>query len=151
MKGCLHLCNNLPRSKDRATGSAASKILRKAIYEKIIRKLELITNPQSSKQKQQLSVSEYPQAKKPSNARLPREESPVVAFACSERSTAILLPRRARFAPRSKLSDGPEQAANSSKTPLYHKQGEQSTTLKQPIHQRAGRFDGRLCKSLKAR
>ncbi|TAQ85757.1 hypothetical protein B7494_g5906 [Chlorociboria aeruginascens] len=118
VEGCLHLCNNLPRSKDRPTGSAASKVLRKAIYEKIILKLELITNPQSSKQKRQFSVSEHPQAKKPLIAGLLGGESPGV---------------------------------HTSTTPFYHKQGEQSTTPEQPTHQRAGRFDGRLCESLKAR
>lgn len=64
VKGCLHLCDNLPESKNRATGSAARKVLRRAIYEKIVRKLEIIVNPQNSKRRRQHSVSEYPQAKK---------------------------------------------------------------------------------------
>lgn len=65
VKGCLHLCNNLPRSKDRAKGPVARKVLSRAIYEKIVRKLELIVNPNNLKRRRQCSISEYPQAKKP--------------------------------------------------------------------------------------
>ena len=151
VEGCLHLCNNLPRSRHRATGSAASKVLRKAIYEKIIRKLELIANPQTSKRKRQFSVSEHPRAKKPTIVPLDREESPVAALACPGRSTAIPVSRMARLALRSELSDGPKQGADSSKAPFYHAEGELSTTPELPTRQRAGRFDGRLCESSNAR
>lgn len=150
VEGCLHLCNNLPRSKDRVTGSAASKVLRKAIYEKVIRKLELIANPHNSKRKRQFSVSEYPQAKKPSIARPPGRESPVVAFA-SERRTAIPVSRMQRLALRSKLSDAPRPGVDSSRMSSHHRRGEQSRTPEQPTQQRHGRFDGRLCDSAKTR
>lgn len=104
VKGCLHLCTNLPESKHRVTGSAASEVLRKAIYEKVLRKLELVANPYNAERKQQFSISEYRQTKKPSTARLPGEVSTMVK---SKRGTAIPGPREQRLAPRSKLPDTP--------------------------------------------
>lgn len=93
VKGCLHLCNNLPRSKDRATGSVARKVLRKAIYEKIIRKLELIVNPQNPKRRRD-SVSEYPRAKKPAIASQPGADTLETVFPSSESppDSAIVTP-----------------------------------------------------------
>lgn len=148
VEGCLHLCNNLPRSKHRVTGSAASKVLRKAIYEKVIRKLELITNPYNAERKRQSSVSEYLQVKKPSTARPPGRVSPMGA---SKRETAIPGSPMGRLAPHSRLPDAPRPGMDSSRMSSHHRRGEQSRILKQPTQQRHGRFDGRLCDGSKTR
>ncbi|KAI9652610.1 MAG: hypothetical protein M1821_008357 [Bathelium mastoideum] len=149
VEGSLHLCNSLPRSKNRVTGSDASKVLRRAIYEKIIRKLELVVNPHNLKRKRQFSVSEYPQAKKPSIARPPQTKLPVAAFASSERRIASSVLRKQRLIVRSKVSGAPAPDMDSSMISSHHK--EQSSASVQPIQRTDGRFDGkfdgRLCDS----
>ncbi|PGH17687.1 hypothetical protein AJ79_01049 [Helicocarpus griseus UAMH5409] len=64
VEGCLYLHRALPRPSDQPNDSTASEILRKAIYEQIVRNLELMVNPQTSKRKRRDSVSELPMAKK---------------------------------------------------------------------------------------
>ncbi|MCJ1461420.1 hypothetical protein MMC07_000017 [Pseudocyphellaria aurata] len=144
VEGCLYLCTNLPKSKHRVTGSAASQVLRKAIHEKIIRKLELVANPHSAKRKQQSSVSEHQQTKKPSNAPSPVRSS---TMAKSKRETAIPGSPRQRLAPRPKLHDAPRPGMDSSRMSSHHRREEQSRILKEPTQQIQGRFDSQLCDS----
>ncbi|KAK0636130.1 hypothetical protein B0T17DRAFT_587393 [Bombardia bombarda] len=64
VEGCLYLHMGMPRHQHQQTASAASKLLRKAIHEKVVRYLELIVHPQTSKRKRRDSTSELPLAKK---------------------------------------------------------------------------------------
>ncbi|KAJ6099085.1 hypothetical protein N7467_000620 [Penicillium canescens] len=64
VEGCLYLHMALPKIQGQPTGPAASEVLRKAIYEQIVRNLELMVNPQSLKRKRSDSFSEPPQEKK---------------------------------------------------------------------------------------
>lgn len=148
VEGCLHLCKDLPRSKDRATGSAARKVLSKAIYAKIVRKLDLIVNPQNSKRKRRCSVSEYRQGKKTSTASPSGENSPVAAFAPSGSRAAMTVSRGSRLA---KLSDGRTQPVDFLNMSVYDEQNEKSTTPEKSTYQVDGGSDGHLCKSLETR
>ncbi|KAK4867782.1 hypothetical protein LT330_006665 [Penicillium expansum] len=63
VEGCLYLHMALPKSHDQTTASA-SEVLRKVIYDQVVRNLELMVNPHSSKRKRRDSVSRLPLAKK---------------------------------------------------------------------------------------
>ncbi|KAJ5560391.1 hypothetical protein N7513_002790 [Penicillium frequentans] len=63
VEGCLYLHMALPKSQDQISASA-SEILRKVVYDQIVRNLELMVNPQMSKRKRRDSVSNLPLAKK---------------------------------------------------------------------------------------
>ncbi|KAJ5813586.1 uncharacterized protein N7503_000336 [Penicillium pulvis] len=63
VEGCLYLHMALPRSQDQ-TITSAGEVLRKVIYDQIVRNLELMVNPQISKRKRRDSVSDLPLAKK---------------------------------------------------------------------------------------
>ncbi|ODH20252.1 hypothetical protein ACO22_05932 [Paracoccidioides brasiliensis] len=63
VEGCLYLHMALPKFQEQTSGSTASEVLRKAIYENIVRNLELMVNPQISKRKRRDSVSDLPLSK----------------------------------------------------------------------------------------
>lgn len=63
-KGCLYLHMTLQKFQDQATDITATNLLQKAIYEEIVRNLELVVNPQSSEQKRGESISGLPVTKK---------------------------------------------------------------------------------------
>ncbi|KAL2824365.1 hypothetical protein BDW59DRAFT_147550 [Aspergillus cavernicola] len=64
VEGCLYLHIALRKLQSEATDLPPSDILRKTIYEQIVRNLEVNLNPQVSKRKRRNSVSELPLAKK---------------------------------------------------------------------------------------
>ncbi|KAL2808195.1 hypothetical protein BJX63DRAFT_424829 [Aspergillus granulosus] len=64
VEGCLYLHIALRQLQKEAVGIPLSDILRKTIYEQVVRKLEAKVNPQSSMRKRRDYVSEIPIAKK---------------------------------------------------------------------------------------
>ncbi|EAU29574.1 predicted protein [Aspergillus terreus NIH2624] len=78
VEGCLYLHMALPKSQGQPTGPTASEVLRKAIYEQIVRNLELTVNPQSLKRKRSDLLSELPQKRMLSISSPPDIESPEV-------------------------------------------------------------------------
>jgi subtilisin family serine protease len=98
VEGCLYLHLALPRSQNQATSSAASEVLRKVIYEQIVRNLELVVNPQSSKRRRRDSASELPQTKKLSISQPPDTDSREVLLVSPEITAApIPSPLRRQF------------------------------------------------------
>ncbi|KAK2786761.1 hypothetical protein FQN53_006237 [Emmonsiellopsis sp. PD_33] len=69
IEGCLYLHMALPRYISEAAGAPAGYILRKAIYERIVRNLELMVNPQIAKRNRRDSAFEIPLPKKLSISR----------------------------------------------------------------------------------
>jgi len=97
VEGCLNLCKNLPRPRDRPKGADAKKVLRKAIYEQVIRKLEVLANPRIAKRKREDSVSGPRSTIRRSAIQTPNEgfsERPVMGHvnsaACSAASRSLL-------------------------------------------------------------
>ncbi|KAH7149101.1 hypothetical protein B0J13DRAFT_674322 [Dactylonectria estremocensis] len=64
VKGCLDLWKRLQSFQNRSNDLAARKVVREAIYEEVVKKLELILNPQPLKRKRRRSTVEYPPGKK---------------------------------------------------------------------------------------
>lgn len=145
VEGCLHLCDKLPEPQHRVTGSAASKILRIAIYEKVIRKLELLVGAQSAERKKQILVYDRRQTEKPPIA---RQSKRVSAISVSKRENSLSATCERRIPWHSKLSGASRPGNSSGRTSSSYRRGEQSRTSKQSFRQRHGKFDGRLCDRL---
>ncbi|KAL4862728.1 hypothetical protein BDV12DRAFT_39084 [Aspergillus spectabilis] len=64
VEGCLYLHRSVRKAQDEAADLPFSECLRKAIYDQIVRKLEVHVNPQNTKRKRCDSVSELPISKK---------------------------------------------------------------------------------------
>ncbi|KAL4967819.1 nucleoside phosphorylase domain-containing protein, partial [Aspergillus stella-maris] len=64
VEGCLYLHVGMRQSPGRPDDLKPGEFIREKIYEQIVRNLELVVNPQSSKRKRQDSVSEIPLSKK---------------------------------------------------------------------------------------
>ncbi|KAL2869472.1 uncharacterized protein BJX67DRAFT_379026 [Aspergillus lucknowensis] len=64
VEGCLYLHMALPKFLDQEGSPVTDQILRKAIYEQVVRNLELMANPETSKRKRRDSVSDLPLSKK---------------------------------------------------------------------------------------
>lgn len=65
VEGCLYLHMALPKpNRDAKASHSSGEILKKAIYEQIVKNLELTVNPQTSKRKREDSISELPLSKK---------------------------------------------------------------------------------------
>ncbi|KAJ5279984.1 hypothetical protein N7478_005356 [Penicillium angulare] len=64
VQGCLYLHVALRRAQDQSDESNGGSIMRQTIYEEIVRNLEIMADPQSSKRKRRDSVSELPLSKK---------------------------------------------------------------------------------------
>ncbi|KAL3440864.1 hypothetical protein BJX65DRAFT_314391 [Aspergillus insuetus] len=64
VEGCLYLHMALPNFLDQEGAPVTDHILRKVIYEQVVRNLELMANPETSKRKRRDSVSDLPISKK---------------------------------------------------------------------------------------
>jgi hypothetical protein len=149
VEGCLHLCNSMPKLEDRATGSDARKVLRKAIYEKVVRALkevvqalEEVANSHNSKRKRGNSAADHPQAKKPPTSRLSGVESLTAALTYSERSAATPVVRDLTFAGP---PGDPKQPDHPSQKPIHDMQGDESKTTGHSTSKRVIRSNDVLC------
>ncbi|KAL2859987.1 5'-methylthioadenosine/S-adenosylhomocysteine nucleosidase family protein [Aspergillus lucknowensis] len=79
VEGCLYLHMALPKFLDQEGSPVTDQILRKAIYEQVVRNLELMANPETSKRKRRDSVSDLPLSKKLSLAP-PFDQQPSVGL-----------------------------------------------------------------------
>ncbi|KAJ0425354.1 hypothetical protein BJY00DRAFT_179523 [Aspergillus carlsbadensis] len=78
VEGCLYLHMALPKFLDQDGAPVTDQVLRKVIYEQVVRNLELMTNPETSKRKRRDSVSDLPISKKLSLATSVKPQPPIV-------------------------------------------------------------------------
>jgi nucleoside phosphorylase len=78
VEGCLYLHMALPNFLDQEGAPVTDQILRKVIYEQVVRNLELMAKPETSKRKRRDSVSDLPISKKLTLATAISRQPPVV-------------------------------------------------------------------------
>jgi nucleoside phosphorylase len=78
VEGCLYLHMALPNFLDQEGTPVTDQILRKVIYEQVVRNLELMAKPETSKRKRHDSVSDLPISKKLTLATAVKQQPPVV-------------------------------------------------------------------------
>lgn len=116
VEGCLNLCKNLPRPKDRPKGADAREVLRKAIYERIIKKLEVLANPHVAKRKREDSVSRSRSTVRRSAIRTSNEGFPETLLTGHVNSdTCSATPRKLLHKPEN-IPDLPLRSGNSVQT-----------------------------------
>jgi hypothetical protein len=77
VEGCLYLHMALPSLLDQEGAPVTDHILRKVIYEQVVRNIELMAKPETSKRKRRDSVSDLPISKKLSLAIPVKPQAPI--------------------------------------------------------------------------